>query len=67
MINDDEVCPRCGHCVEAHNDAGAYSFGVLVNAGIHMCYDIRNKLDGTPGSQFNTDGTQNWCGCRWKP
>lgn len=63
----DETCPQCGHIADDHNDAGAYSFGQLVNNGHYMCYNIKNNPDGTPGNQFNTDGTQNWCGCNWKP
>ena len=67
MDDDDEDCSRCKHSADAHNDAGAYSFGRLVNAGLHMCYATKDNPDGTPGNQFNKDGTQNWCGCRWKP
>lgn len=64
---DDRECPECGHSVDSHNDAGAYSFGRLINVGFHMCYDTKTLLNGQPGPQFKGGAVQNWCGCQWRP
>lgn len=61
MLLADKDCPRCGHPLELHNDAGTFGGG----QGLMRCY-YNDSVERTGTyRQFQSSGEPVACGCSY--